>query len=108
MILTYMLLKKFAMNLMTINNRFFKMDIYYLLASILHYICYITLVIMARGDSGRIVIEIDPKFKKDLYLSLAQRDLTMKDWFMKQAEEFIENGGQLNFFQDNQIEKTNG
>lgn len=31
---------------------------------------------MARGDSGKIVIEIDPQFKKDLYKVLNLKDLT--------------------------------
>ena len=56
---------------------------------------------MARGKSGRIVIEVDPKLKKDLYLGLEKKGWTLKDWFLKQAEDFIENGDQLLLFQNN-------
>lgn len=44
---------------------------------------------MARGKSGRIVLEIDPEFKKKLYLELAKNDLTLKDWFLESAEDYI-------------------
>ena len=54
---------------------------------------------MAVGDSGRIVIEVDPQFKKQLRKALALKDTTLKDWFVKQAEEFIENQHQLKMFE---------
>lgn len=50
---------------------------------------------MARGKSGRIVIEIDPKLKKELYLALEKKGLTLKDWFIKQAENYIKEHDQL-------------
>ena len=53
---------------------------------------------MARGKSGRIVIEADPKLKSDLYLALAKNDMTLKDWFLKQAEDFIKNNDQIKLF----------
>jgi len=53
---------------------------------------------MARGKSGRIVIETDPKLKSDLYLALGKNELTLKDWFLKQAEEFIKNADQIKLF----------
>jgi hypothetical protein len=31
------------------------------------------------------VIDIDPEFKTDVYLALAQRGSTLKDWFVDQA-----------------------
>lgn len=43
---------------------------------------------MARGDSGRIVIEVDPDLKRQLYAALALSGSTLKDWFMKEAQEF--------------------
>jgi hypothetical protein len=36
---------------------------------------------MARGESGRIVIEVDPTLKGELYVELARRGLTLKAWF---------------------------
>ncbi|MEQ8924336.1 MAG: hypothetical protein RLO81_00910 [Fulvivirga sp.] len=54
---------------------------------------------MAVGDSGRIVIEVDPQFKKKFRKALALKEITLKDWFVKQAEEFIENNHQLKIFE---------
>jgi hypothetical protein len=53
---------------------------------------------MARGKSGRIVIEADPKLKSELYLALAKKEMTLKDWFLEQAEEYIKNGNQIKMF----------
>ena len=41
---------------------------------------------MARGSSGRIIIEIDPDFKKKLYDVLQKENLTLKDWFLNNAD----------------------
>ena len=40
---------------------------------------------MARGDSGRVVIEVDPSLKHALYVALATSGSTLKDWFVKEA-----------------------
>tara|TARA_B100001059_G_C17812857_1_gene573334 strand:+ start:1294 stop:1482 length:189 start_codon:yes stop_codon:yes gene_type:complete len=44
---------------------------------------------MAKGDSGRIVLEVDPNLKKTLYSLLALEQKTLKDWFIEQAEQYI-------------------
>jgi hypothetical protein len=62
---------------------------------------------MAQGDSGKVVIEVDPEFKKALYKVLRLKDLTMKDWFVQQAEEFMENADQLILFPKSKTEKVN-
>lgn len=36
---------------------------------------------MAVGDSRKIVIEVDPDFKKKLRKALALNETTLKDWF---------------------------
>lgn len=41
---------------------------------------------MARGESGRIVIEVDPSLKRELYSALALSGSTLKDWFVRNAE----------------------
>jgi len=46
---------------------------------------------MARGKSGRIVLEIDPEMKRELYLTLEQNQKTMKEWFVKEASNLIYN-----------------
>jgi len=44
---------------------------------------------MSKGDSGRIVIEIDPNLKRKLYSALARDNSTMKDWFLGAATSYI-------------------
>ena len=44
---------------------------------------------MAKGDSGRVVVDIDPALKRRLYSALALEDSTLKDWFISCAEHFI-------------------
>ena len=44
---------------------------------------------MAKGDSGRVVVEIDPDLKRQLYSALAIDSLTLKDWFIAAAESFV-------------------
>jgi hypothetical protein len=44
---------------------------------------------MARGDSGRIVLEIDPADKQELYAALAREGLTLKNWFLRQAARYL-------------------
>lgn len=46
---------------------------------------------MSIGKSGRVVIEIDPSLKKELYAVLRRNDLNLKDWFVKSAESYIAN-----------------
>lgn len=46
---------------------------------------------MARGKSGRIVLEIDPEMKRELYLTLEKNQQTMKEWFVKEANNLIYN-----------------
>lgn len=46
---------------------------------------------MAKGDSGRIVLEVDPTLKKQLYSILALEQKTLKDWFIQQAEQHVKN-----------------
>ena len=47
------------------------------------------MVALARGKSGRIVLEIDPALKRQLYLKLGQDDVTLKEWFLRTAERYI-------------------
>lgn len=44
---------------------------------------------MPVGDSGRVVIEIDKDLKKDLYKLLIENNLTLKEWFTKAADEYV-------------------
>lgn len=44
---------------------------------------------MARSKSRRIVLEIDLETKKYLYLALEKNQVTLKDWFLENAESYI-------------------
>ena len=40
---------------------------------------------MPVGSSGRIVIEIDPDLKRELYTSLEEDGVTLKQWFLEEV-----------------------
>jgi len=44
---------------------------------------------MARGKSGRIVLEVDHEIKNELYVALAKNETTLKDWFLSNASNYI-------------------
>ncbi len=68
----------------------------------LHKLCHITSMRRARrrvamsiGNSGRIVIEIDPEFKQDLYAALEKEGMNLKQWFIKNAKDYLKGHLQL-------------
>ena len=50
---------------------------------------------MSIGSSGRIVIEVEPESKRRLYAALARDGLTLKDWFLRSAEHYMNESGQM-------------
>ncbi|MCB4438262.1 hypothetical protein LHL20_18685 [Alteromonas sp. McT4-15] len=44
---------------------------------------------MAKGDSGRVVLEIDPDLKRKLYAVLALEQKTLKDWFTESSTSYV-------------------
>lgn len=44
---------------------------------------------MPKGESGRVVIEMDPALKRQLYSALAIEGSTLKDWFVNAANAYI-------------------
>ena len=44
---------------------------------------------MAKGSSGRIVIEVEVELKNRLYSALSAQGMTLKDWFIKSAEQHM-------------------
>ncbi len=44
---------------------------------------------MSIGKSGRVVIEIDPKLKMALHAVLIKNGLTLKEWFVLAAENYL-------------------
>jgi hypothetical protein len=54
---------------------------------------------MSVGASGRIVLEVEPDFKKSLYARLDKEGLTLKQWFTMSATQYLEESGQLSLFE---------
>jgi hypothetical protein len=53
---------------------------------------------MARGESGRIVLEIEPSEKDELYAAVTKDGMTLKDWFRQKASEYLRERNQLPLF----------
>ena len=50
---------------------------------------------MPIGKSGRIVIEIDPNVKQELYESLGKENSSLKDWFLENVDNYLSGKTQL-------------
>lgn len=50
---------------------------------------------MGVGRSGRIVIEIEPGLKQELYSALGKEGKSLKSWFVENAESFLSDKGQI-------------
>ena len=53
---------------------------------------------MAIGESGRIVLEVDPELKRKLYSTLALENKTLKEWFIALARQHIDTQQQPSLF----------
>ena len=53
---------------------------------------------MVRGKSGRIVLEIDPSLKSDLYEALREEGLTLKEWFLRNTGSYLAQKAQPSLF----------
>ena len=51
---------------------------------------------MPVGNSGRIVIEIDPELKHELYSALTEQGLNLKQWFLGNAKIYLDQRVQPN------------
>lgn len=45
---------------------------------------------MSIGTSGRLVIEIEPKLKQEIYAALKSKGLTLKEWFLEQSDSLLQ------------------
>jgi hypothetical protein len=54
---------------------------------------------MSIGSSGRIVIEVDTDLKKMLYSSLEKENLTLKEWFIRNATSYLKEVEQPSLFE---------
>ena len=46
---------------------------------------------MPRGRSGRMVVEVEKELKGRLHATLALDGLTVKEWFVEQASDYVKN-----------------
>ncbi|WP_226562515.1 hypothetical protein [Salipiger thiooxidans] len=44
---------------------------------------------MAKGESGRVVVELEPSQKRRLYSALAIENKTLKDWMIERIEQYL-------------------
>jgi hypothetical protein len=44
---------------------------------------------MPRGPSGRIVVQVEPELKGRLHATLAMDGLTVKEWFVMRATDYV-------------------
>ena len=52
---------------------------------------------MAKGSSGRIVVEIDPELKQELYYALGEEGINMKQWFLGNVGQYLKERAQPSF-----------
>lgn len=50
---------------------------------------------MSIGESGRVVIEIEPDLKRELHVALRHDGTNLKNWFVEQATSFLSERGQI-------------
>ena len=60
------------------------------------------------GKSGRIVIEIEPEMKQQLYSALAAKGLNLKEWFIENVDEYLDDYGQMSLPIASDSESGNG
>lgn len=61
---------------------------------------------MARGKSGRVVIETDPDLKRRLYTQLARDERTLKEWFTEAASMYVQQKEQPPLFRTDPERKS--
>lgn len=47
-------------------------------------------ILVAKGKSGRLVVEVDPGLKRRLYSVLAIENLTFKQWLIDAIEQYLD------------------
>ena len=60
---------------------------------------------MSVGNSGRIVIEVETDLKKMLYATLEKDNLTLKEWFIRNATTYLKNVEQPSLFESDLLIK---
>ena len=68
-----------------------------------HNMMHIRSISMPVGSSGRIVIEIRPELKQELYEQLNKENLNLKQWFLRNVDLFLSNKNQLDLCFDEEL-----
>ena len=50
---------------------------------------------MSIGNSGRIVLEVETDLKRELYSALSRDGMTLKEWFLQNAQRYLLLRGQI-------------
>ena len=59
---------------------------------------------MPVGDSGRIVVELDPQLKTKLHAAIKADGSNLKEWLVTRAEEYLEKTNrQTQLFQESEM-----
>lgn len=53
---------------------------------------------MPRSKSGRVLIEIEPELKEELYDALQKEGINLKSWFLDNVQDYLSNRSQLKLF----------
>lgn len=53
---------------------------------------------MPVGESGRVVVDIGPVLKRRLHAALVADGMTLKEWFIAEAERYLADRTQPNLF----------
>lgn len=61
---------------------------------------------MSIGNSGRIVIEIEPELKKELHSVLRLEGTNLKSWFLENVEQLLSEKAQQSLPLDNEQQKA--
>lgn len=64
-----------------------------------YYMAMLYNILVARGNSGRIVLEIEPSIKKELYDAIDKDGLTLRKWFLIEANRYLQERLQLRLFE---------
>ena len=67
----------------------FDLHDYFCMLCYIHYMVCLRIDKMSIGSSGRIVIEIDPDLKRQLYSVLVQDGMSLKSWFLNEANLYL-------------------
>lgn len=58
---------------------------------------------MPRGESGRVVVEIDPAKKYSLYERLDSEGITLKEWFLQRVNDYLWSEREFPLFAEQQV-----